>query len=123
MNPTQNRFAGTGLWRIALICFVPLICLIVFLASIYGPHAIDRRTGLIALGLGWLFWSFTVAYTTSRGGFDPRVFLLVLLFFPVMYPACVLFLLPVMAMRKDFVIGKNVVPPDGEGTDGKPNSK
>ena len=122
MNPTNSRFAGIGLWPVALICFVPAICLVVFFVSIFPPHAIDRRTGFIALGVGWLFWSFTVAFTTSRDGFDLQIFLLVLLFFPIMYPACVLFLLPVMAMRKDFATGENVVSPDYKDTDVKSNS-
>ncbi|WP_253153947.1 hypothetical protein [Stieleria tagensis] len=122
MSPTQNRFAETGLWTVALICFVPAVCLGVFFASTLVPQAIDRRTGYFALGLGWLFWSFTVALTTSRDRFDPQIFLLVLLFFPIMYPACVLFLLPVLAMRKNFTTGVNYVSRDYDNRDSTSNS-
>jgi hypothetical protein len=71
----------------------------VFFTSLLSTEFIDRRIGLASLVFGWLFWSFSVAYSTPEKGFDWQVFLLVLLFFPVMYPFCVLFLLGVVAMR------------------------
>ena len=117
MNPTQNRFMGMGLWPVALICLATAICLVVFFASILAPHAIDHYKGLVALGIGWLFWSFTVTWTTSRERFDVQVFLLVVLFFPVMYPACVLFLLLVVAMRDKFKAAEHVASPGPEGND------
>ena len=99
MKSGIQRFRGAGLWFVALICLVPCVGIVLFFASWMVPEVIDWRLGVTALGLGWLFWAFAVAYTTPENGFDMQVFLLVLLLFPVMYPFCVVFLLGVMGMR------------------------
>jgi hypothetical protein len=84
------------------ICFVPLVSVIVLAVSISSPDIVDTKIGVAAIAFGWLFWAFAVAYTTPRDRFDFQTFWLTLVFFPVMYPACLLLLLGLISMRHRF---------------------